>query len=358
MSQTYHLLVGYLPCGTGEPTATLGQVNLDGHGPMDLVDVPQSPTAMQVLLAALQTDTLSEPTITWHEDPGDLSGPTTVFTGEQTNTTVRLGDGLLMKIFRRLHEGRNRELSILAGLSTSQVVPRLYGTVGTHRHDLAMICQRVPDALDGWEYARQQITSGHLIGEDMNELGSALARIHEELAQVGGITLTDSFTLEETMVQHLDLACREIPELGAYRDKLETHLQLVREKLEVQMIHGDFHLGQCLKSPQGWVIIDFEGEPLKTPEEREAPDSRWRDVAGLLRSIDYLDGSAPGARPGWAEDARAGFLGGYSAGKAPGLLRAYELDKAIYEWVYEVRNRPDWVDIPRKWVLHQLGSVN
>jgi maltokinase len=125
--------------------------------------------------------------------------------------------------------------------------------------------------------------------------------------------------------------------------------------LDTQRVHGDFHLGQTLHTPKGWKIIDFEGEPAKTMAERLAPDSIWRDIAGMLRSFDYAAASVPGPNSGaWAAEARAAFLRGYAGGELSGndsqLLRAYEADKAIYEVVYETRNRPDWVGIP-------LGAV-
>ena len=116
-------------------------------------------------------------------------------------------------------------------------------------------------------------------------------------------------------------------------------------------MHGDFHLGQTLRTPSGWKIIDFEGEPAKTLAERAAPDSVWRDVAGMLRSFDYAAASLPGpASGGWAAECREAFLEGYAGGPLPpadaALLAPYEADKAIYEVIYEVRNRPDWVAIP------------
>jgi maltokinase len=127
--------------------------------------------------------------------------------------------------------------------------------------------------------------------------------------------------------------------------------QVGRGVLATQRVHGDFHLGQTLKTPLGWKIIDFEGEPAKTMSERLAPDSPWRDVAGMLRSFDYAAATVPG--PGaarWLASAREGFLTAYADGALSedeqAVLRAYEADKAVYELVYEVRNRPDWTAIP------------
>jgi maltokinase len=133
----------------------------------------------------------------------------------------------------------------------------------------------------------------------------------------------------------------------------------------VQQIHGDLHLGQTLRSTRGWKIVDFEGEPAKELSERILPDSPWRDVAGMLRSLDYAprvvertwsDGLDDGAdqrayrASEWSERNRAAFLAAYAGRELTAdehtLLAAYVADKAVYETVYETRNRPSWVAIP------------
>src|SRR5690606_15987686 len=125
----------------------------------------------------------------------------------------------------------------------------------------------------------------------------------------------------------------------------------------LQRVHGDYHLGQVLDVPdRGWVLVDFEGEPLRALHERTLPDLALRDVAGMLRSFDYAAGSVAQDsdldRGGWSGAARTAFLDGYAAesgvdltASAP-VLAALELDKALYEVVYEARNRPSWVGIP------------
>jgi len=116
---------------------------------------------------------------------------------------------------------------------------------------------------------------------------------------------------------------------------------------------------------RGWVLLDFEGEPLRPLAERTLPDLPLRDVAGMLRSFDYAarqttvglpDGpeadAVRAAADAWASASRAAFCEGYAevTGSDPRsrgpLLDALELDKALYEVVYEVRNRPDWVAVP------------
>jgi maltokinase len=117
-----------------------------------------------------------------------------------------------------------------------------------------------------------------------------------------------------------------------------------------QRVHGDLHLGQVLRSGGRWFITDFEGEPLAPLAERTRPDLAVRDVAGVLRSFDYaaaVGGLTGGTADEWVTACRAAFLASYQPAAGTDLLvRALELDKALYEAVYEARNRPTWLHIP------------
>jgi maltokinase len=286
-----------------------------------------------------------------------------VYTGQQSNTSVMFGDVAMMKVFRRLELGRNLDIEVHDALSRSSSadVARLFGWVegswsrddGEIQHaDLAMAVEQLTDAHDGWDLALHSLRHGRSFAIEALALGKALAETHHALRSAFPVAHLSGGAVAEVMRERLRRATGNAPALLPYADRLEEAFdKLNGESLPVQRVHGDFHLGQTLHTPTGWKIIDFEGEPAKSLAERMAPDCVWRDLAGMFRSFDYAAASVPGPdSASWAAECRSAFLEGYAGGPLrpadAAILRAYEADKAIYEVIYEVRNRPDWVGIP------------
>jgi maltokinase len=160
-----------------------------------------------------------------------------------------------------------------------------------------------------------------------------------------------------------------VPDLAAHEARIRTAFEDVARlsgPVTVQRIHGDYHLGQVLRTPHGWVALDFEGEPAVALAVRRGLAPALRDVAGMLRSFDYAarhelvgkpaDGRLAGQASDWVSQCHAAFCAGYAAGGGADpvghqtLLRALTLDKAVYEVVYEYRHRPSWLRIPLSFV--------
>lgn len=346
--QVYHLLVAYLPPGLAEPEALVGHTELPGLGGVDVVDAPASPVAMAAFLTALAT---TPPGMRWLTTPRAAAPEEIrVSTAEQSNSTVVAADRLV-KVIRRLEAGLNPEPELLAVLAGTRV-PRLHGVLSGAGYDLAVVSEFLPDAHDGWELATAACAAGSAIDDEAEQLGHALREVHACLAAEFGTATTSRSGLRDGFSARLAATAAEAPVVAAHAAALARAFDLPgRAEVTTQRVHGDFHLGQALWGRAGWRIIDFEGEPGVPIEQRRAFDSRWRDVAGLLRSLDYARSGHPEpsgqqARA-WAQRARTAFLAGYGqAGADPHLLRAYEVDRMVYEVGYELRNRPEWVRIP------------
>ena len=358
--EQYQLLVAY--SDAEQPAGVLGSSS-EGIAH----DATKVPAALQVLLASLldgAQDKQWQPVI---PDGRSLAAdlPLSVYGGEQSNTNVMVGDVAILKLFRKLEPGRNLDIQVHDALGRASVgsAARLYGWVAGElpaaegeepvETDYAMVVEQLQDAADGFVMAREACASGADFSQEAAALGEALAEVHAALHDTFDTTTVDGDAVAATMARRLDEAIEAAPVLSDHRDGLvQVFGRLAGHRLPAQRIHGDFHLGQTLRTPDGWRIIDFEGEPMKTLAERRLPDSPWRDVAGMLRSFGYAtsgsdDPTGPAARQ-WLADVRAAFLGAYGEprGGEADVLSAYEADKATYEVVYEVRNRPDWLPIP------------
>jgi maltokinase len=199
-------------------------------------------------------------------------------------------------------------------------------------------------------------------------LGEAVATVHTDLVRALGTEPADAAELERTvdaMLERLDRVVTDVPELSDHTPGLREAFRAVGDvatPISMQYVHGDLHLGQVLRTINGWLILDFEGEPASSIAERSALRSPLRDVAGMLRSFDYAAQQLLVGQPddperttramSWAQRNRTAFCDGYAhaADHDPreevSLLRAFELDKAVYEVAYEKANRPDWLTVP------------
>lgn len=289
--------------------------------------------------------------------------PVRPFEGEQSNSTVFLGASALIKVIRRLEPGRSVDIELHEALaragvrSTDELLGSLSATPGGGaRVDLAMITTRIDAARDGWALATAEAAAGHDFSAHAARLGRALGLVHAALAAQLGTGSLDGDAIADAMTARLAAAADEVPALAGHERRVRRLFDALRgRELASQRIHGDFHLGQTLLGRDGWHIIDFEGEPLKSLAERRRPDSPLRDVAGMVRSFGYAaataTGLAPADREDWELTCVNAFVGACVDTDEPFVgrddtLSAYVADKAVYEVLYEHRNRPDWIHIP------------
>jgi maltokinase len=328
------------------------------------------------------------------EIPSGLPGD--IVSTEQSNTSLVYGQEAILKLFRRLEPGLNPDVEIHAALRQTDnphIAPLIGHAEIDHDRDAGtppatvfMLQRFVRNGSDGWRLATASVrdlydeadlhadeVGGDFAGES-ERLGAATAAVHADMAAVLPTEPADPEwygRLAAAMSERLEAAIGVVPQLGQYADGIRDIYSRVAGSTEPvvrQRVHGDLHLGQVLRTPTNWVVLDFEGEPARPLADRRELDSPLRDVAGMLRSFDYAarhmlveqpeDPQRAYRAQEWAERNRAAFCEGYAraggqADPASALLRAFEADKAVYECVYEARNRPHWLMIP----LHSLARL-
>lgn len=330
---------------------------------------------------------------------------------EQSNSSVVFGNRVLLKCFRRVEDGPNPDLEVPRFLASRTPFRRLpcpagyieYRTPAGTLASLGVAQEFIVSQGDGWALALRALREarGQWLIEAARALGRLTAELHVALASDAGepafapepVTTEDLEAWRGGVLVRLARAKRALEaalaglppaerararavleDRGALAAPAEQLRALAAEQLVKTRFHGDYHLGQVLLADDGWVVLDFEGEPLRPLAERRAKGSPLRDVAGMLRSFDYARrtverevGPAAGSElAAWAAGARAALLEAYlervgSAGFVPSrradaedAIAAFELEKAAYELEYELRNRPDWVGIPLAYLADLL----
>jgi len=319
--------------------------------------------------------------------------------GPQSNTSVRVGDALLLKVYRKPEPGVSIEREIAAHLTAQGYdnAPHLYGTATLATDgaetSMALLFEYVAGGGDLWTHALRMLQGGAgtslvedaaLFGRRVGELHRALGTATDDLAfRPTPVTAADHAAWAAAIAGEVDLtidsavrAGRDLaPALAAARDALRARAWALAAAAPAGMktrIHGDLHLGQVLLRDGDFVILDFEGEPARSKEERRGKYSPLRDVAGVLRSFAYAEAVArrggAGVAPGFGRRAAAAFVDAYRdtlAGTSlvpepddvfTTLLSALELQKALYEVRYELQSRPDWVAIPASRLLEMAAA--
>jgi len=354
-----------------------------------------------------------------------------VLKAEQSNTAIVYGQRLFLKLFRKLEPGINTDLEVTRFLNEETSftnTPRLAGALEYESTTLGLLQGYTTNSGDAWQYTLDSIS--RFFDRILSDTNAAEQMKHPNEELIGGYLSDAELLGRRTAEMHLALASRDdvaafAPEpftphyqrsiYQSMRTQAVQTMQLLRRRAkdnpEAQMVlareaelqkrfravldgrisgqrirtHGDYHLGQVLYTGNDFVIIDFEGEPLRPLSERRIKRSALRDVAGMLRSFHYAPyavvfGQAPGvviraedeslldmAATYWHHTVSAAFLRSYLAASAGAphlpatrdelrvLLDAYRLEKALYEIVYELNNRPDWLRIPVRGVLELLG---
>ena len=328
-----------------------------------------------------------------------VSGASHVIGAEQSNSSIVFGESAIFKLFRRLERGESPDVEIaryLTAHTSFRHTPELYAVLvldhDGERAVAGMLSRLVIGAMDGWAHALARARAfTHGDGDvrddpfevEAEQLGAITAELHRALASptsdpafaprdataadvarwAGGArrSVEQGYALLERVARNLDARSRPLA-LAACGRRVDAYAKLddIVNSLGgpaaagiLSRHHGDYHLGQVLRTEHDWMIIDFEGEPARPLADRRALNSPARDVAGMLRSFAYAAATAASHDDAdreraaqWEAMARAAFLRGYGDTSAPALIELFELEKLFYELAYELNNRPTWAWIP------------
>ncbi len=376
---TYNVPASY----RSEPFSGLDNALMEFDGDFYVYDAMLDAHARSAILAGF-LDPNAEAGPVRYELTGDLdldaSTATVPLIAEQSNTSIIVGNRYLLKLFRRVDAGRNPDIEIGVALSTTgaEFTAPIRGWATVDDVDLVMIYDYYASATDGWDSARASFRdlaaepevdptdAGADFAPESARLGQVVARVHQAMSVMGTAIWApqDMEQLVARFIARFDETTATAPWLLSWRAAaLDAYagVAALDEPIAIQRVHGDLHLGQTLRTVGGWRLIDFEGEPAKSLSDRRRFDSPLRDVAGMVRSLDYAphsvllqtaSDSAPArlAAIAWARRNQEAFLDGYGLAAEHTsyvLLRAYQIDKAVYEVGYETTHRPAWTQIPR-----------
>ncbi|WP_250487046.1 putative maltokinase [Caballeronia sp. GaOx3] len=343
-------------------------------------------------------------------DAIDKAGEIRWLSTEQSNTSVVVGNRIVMKLMRRLQAGVHPEAEMCRFLTRAgyqNASPLLAEVAHTdskgESRSMFVLEGFVANQGDAWTHAVECLQGivrengetkvferiVEVVGRRLGELHAVLLEAHDDAAfdaeavQEGDIEAWKEAAIEQ-VERALDAAGKHEGDL-LIGDLMGSRAEIVDAVSRAQFeysgaaktrIHGDFHLGQVLWSGTDAYIIDFEGEPARPVESRRAKSSPLRDVAGLLRSLDYAAAFAAQAEgrtdrepslDALIRDAEDRFLRAYrqaggteiaapSSGDRISLLDLFLLEKCAYEVCYEAANRPDWISIPLQGMARVLQA--
>jgi maltokinase len=318
---------------------------------------------------------------------------------EQSNTSLVYDDRVILKLFRRLIDGPQPDVEVTSGLTDVgfEHVPKILGVWRRGGDDLAVAQEFLVGGVEGWALALTSLRDYYASAADdpsqaggdfqaeARRLGQMAAEMHLALAGAFGVFRDPGRADDwaDGVAAGLHHLRDEDPQLWSHARSVVDRLHRVSDPGAAIRVHGDFHLGQVMRTDAGWYVLDFEGEPARGLEERTRPTTPLKDVAGMLRSFQYaarvaLRDQVGDADPDQALERRAGawedrnrraFLEGYLGypgvdellpgddGSRAAVMTAFELDKAIYELAYERSYRPEWIAIPRDAIRGLIGAA-
>jgi maltokinase len=346
---------------------------------------------------------------------------------EQSNTSIEVGDALFLKHLRRVEAGPSQELEMSDALSASgftHIAPLLGRMVWASGNEppspLVLIQRFLHNSSEGWALAMTSLRDLYATAEGMGaadaverraavdeqdaaflaesmRLGQVVAEMHLALGAGGAgmtrapLTQAELSKWAAAMTDELDALLARgggaLDQLRAVRDSVVARFDEMRELTPGGLlirVHGDLHLGQLMRVDTGWVVLDFEGEPDRTPAQRRELSTPLRDVAAMLRSFDYAAAAAIAERgapdtdearalagfgDAWADANGDAFWSAYleavgsepllpEPGSALVIRRAFEIQKAVYEIGYELGHRPTWVEIPLRFLLRGAAAAS